>query len=90
LPEKQRYKINVIPSNAGIGSRKAIQKSKSAEEVDKILEQKEDPGSPKKIPMNGPGIKEVSKDIEAKHLNLIANRARDIERKTKKMKSKLK
>lgn len=58
--------------------------------MDKILEQKEDPASPKKISMNGPGIKEVSKDMEAKHLDLIANRARDIERKNKKMKSKFK
>ena len=56
--------------------------------MDKLLEQKETIESPKKILMNGPGIKDVSKDMEEKHLNLIANRARDIERKNKKMKSR--
>jgi hypothetical protein len=78
----------VIPCNT-VGSKRNLPKSKSVENLDKIEEKEADPGSPQKIPMDGPSLKELSKDLADKQLMLVANRARDVERKNKKMKSML-
>lgn len=80
--------INVIPCNTGGVSKRQIPKSKSVEDMEILLAKEVDPGSPMKIPMNGPGIKEPSKELVGTHLEMISNRTRNIQRKNKKMKSK--
>lgn len=62
-------------------------KSKSADDMDQVMKKAEDPGSPNKIKIDGPGSKEYNKGQTSKNLTAIANRARNVERKHKKMKS---
>jgi hypothetical protein len=48
----------------------------------------EEPESPEKPKApGGPVVKELSKTLAEKHISIIANRARNVERKHKKMKS---
>jgi len=93
LPEKQRYKINIIPcNNTGNLSKRHLPKSKSVEDMDTINKPglEDEPDSPEKPPKapGGPVVKELSKTLAEKHITMIANRARNVERKNKKMKSR--
>lgn len=89
MPEKQRYMINVIPCNTGKLSAK-LPKSRSVDDMDVNPTPsgvKEEVPSPVKLP-GGPVVKELSKTLAEKHIAIIANRERNVERKNKKMKSK--
>ena len=88
MPQKQRYKINIIPSNSGNLSKRNLPKSRSVDDMDIIIAS---PGtmSPdgkdslvKVLPIITPNV------LANKHLDMIANRARNVERKQHKMKSR--
>ncbi len=90
LPEKDRYKINIIPCNSGGLGKKTMARAKSVDDMDVALIA--DPVVPEEEDI--PAVsRDSKKDIlkAAKGgvdpLNLIANRARSVERKGKKTRS---
>lgn len=81
--------INIIPCNTGNVSKRHLPKSRSVDDIDVVptVIAESQPDSPAKVP-GGPMVKELSKTLANKHITMIANRARDVERKNKKMKSR--
>ena len=92
MPEKERYKINIIPCNSGSLYKKQINKSKSADDMtilDNIEKQAPEPhnlSNSKEYPSNGSEAKDGVFPI-GNHLEMIASRAKSVERKNKKIKS---
>lgn len=85
MEAKDRYKINIIPCNTGKVAKEVLPKSRSVDDMDIIVKSAGiDPGSPQKPPAD----KDKKKDLAMKHLGMIAKRAKDVQRKQKKMKSR--
>jgi hypothetical protein len=85
LPQKDRYKINIIPCNSGNISRRNITKSRSAEDLDELI--KED--QKRDAELGNKSLFEKTKaDKLLENLTMIATRARSVERKAKRPKSK--
>lgn len=85
LPKKERYKINIIPCNSGNMSRRNIPKSKSAEDIDELI--KED--QKREQELGDDKMFEKSKaDRLLENLTMIASRARSVERKAKRPRSR--
>jgi hypothetical protein len=90
MPEKERYKINIIPCNSGSLYKKQVNKSKSADDMT-ILDAI-DKQAPEPLNNSASNSRDVSKNSDnngpvQNHLTMIANRARNVERKGKKTKS---
>jgi hypothetical protein len=90
MPEKERYKINIIPCNSGSLYKKQINKSKSADDMT-ILDAL-DKQAPEPLNNSASNSRDISKNSEnigpiQNHLAMIASRARNVERKGKKTKS---
>ena len=83
------YQINVIPCNAGLGSKRQMAKSRSADDMEVVLGKAEELESAQKMPVEPVKIKITARDSSENHLNMIANRAKNVQRKNKKMKSRL-
>jgi hypothetical protein len=83
------YQINVIPCNAGLGSKRQMPKSRSADDMEVVLGKAEELESAQKMPVEPVKIKITARDSSENHLNMIANRAKNVQRKNKKMKSRL-
>lgn len=94
IPEKERYKINIIPCNTANFSKRQMTKARSADDMDMLIKDVPDvveSVSSKKIDLDQ-GFESPDKDGQKggqmfDHLAMIANRARNVERKNKKMKS---
>lgn len=82
------YQINVIPCNTGVGSKRQMPKSRSADDMDVILSKAEELESPQKMPVEPVKINITARESSENHLNMIANRAKNVQRKNKKMKSR--
>lgn len=87
MPQKQRYKINIIPCNSGGLSKRAITKSRSADDMDVVVLSESETISPEKKVRQMPEIIAPLNALANKHISMIATRARTVERKHKKMKS---
>lgn len=88
LPEKQRYKINIIPCNTANMSKRVITKSKSADDMDNVILNQSDPISAEKKVRDIPEIIPQLSSLATKHMTMIVSRARTVERKQKKIKSR--
>lgn len=88
MPEKQRYKINIIPCNSGNVSKRVISKSRSADDMDVAVLKEAEPESPEKKVRQLPEVIPALSGLASKHIQMIATRARTVERKQKKMKSR--
>lgn len=84
LPQKDRYKINIIPCNSGHISRRNIPKVRSAEDLDEIL--KEDQKREEELGDKS-NFEKSKADRVLENLSMIATRARSVERKAKRPKS---
>lgn len=88
LPEKERYKINIIPCNSGNLSKRNIPKSRSVEDLDEVLKagpkREEDVSNRSSFDKSRGGADKVFEN-----LSMIANRARSVERKAKRPRSNL-
>lgn len=86
MPQKERYKINIIPCNSGNMSRRNIPKSKSAEDIDELIKEEQK----REEELGDDKMFEKSKaDRLLENLTMIATRARSVERKAKRPRSKL-
>ena len=85
LPQKERYKINIIPCNSGNMSRRNIPKSKSAEDIDELIKEEQK----REEELGDDKVFEKSKaDRLLENLTMIASRARSVERKAKRPRSR--
>lgn len=85
LPQKDRYKINIIPCNSGNISRRNIPKVRSAEDIDELL--KEDLKREEELG-NKSNFEKTKAERVLENLTMIATRARSVERKAKRPKSR--
>ena len=70
-------------------SKRAISKSRSADDMDMAIVSDSEPASPEKKVRPLPDIIGPLNSLATKHIAMIANRARTVERKHKKMKSRV-
>jgi hypothetical protein len=80
--------INIIPCNSGNMSKRVISKSRSADDMDVVIRKDSEPESPEKKVRQLPEIINPLNILATKHIEMIASRARTVERKQKKMKSR--